>query len=462
MKRILILLVFTIGCIAQVPPSVTECTPSDTELIAHEGDAITFSCDVSDTTNNVSYSWYINDEKVADTNQYTFSESEGDYTVLLKISGRGTTISHQWDVMVVKSPDFKKIQERIERIRGLLYKNPVIIVQITRNQMRKNITDGLEEDKEDVTIEQKIYTALHVWDTQQDLYEVYLDVITAQVASYYDSGDHTFYEVVDPGAPLVYREFIASHELIHALQDQYSYLDTEFENDDKALAFLCVVEGDAMVHQFQYLEYMTINERSDLFEYIRTMDVQVVNPFLENLLMLRYDLGYEFVASMSVFGVDALYEDLPESTEQVMHIEKYRAHELPEPVEVPDISGWEQIDHNVLGEAVIMTILKEHIPLFTAAEAAAGWGGDAYGYYEQGDQFILMINTVWDTEKDSKEFYDAYYNFSLSWSNESIENISEGIYKTPTGYLALVRNKTHVIIIESSSLQAVQHALSAA
>ncbi len=410
----------------------------------------------------MSYSWYINDEKVADTNQYTFSESQGDYTVLLEISNRRTTISHQWDVIVVESPDFEKIQERIERIRGLLYKNPVTIVQITQNQMRKNIAEGLEEDLEDSLIEQKIYTALHVWDAGQNLYEVYLDVVTAHVASYYNTEDHTFYEVIEPDAPLVYREFIASHELIHALQDQYSYLDIEFENDDKALAFLCVVEGDAMFYQFQYLDYMTFNERNDLFEYINALDIPVVNPFLEDLLLLRYDLGYEFVATMSIFGVDALYEDLPKSTEQVMHIEKYRAHEPPVvPVEVPDIPGWEQIEHNVLGEAVVMTILNEHIPSYTAAEAAAGWGGDAYGYYEQGDQYILMINTVWDTEEDSKEFFDAYYNFTLSWSDEYIEKISGGIYKTKTGYVALIRNKKQVIIVESSSLEAVQEALSA-
>lgn len=461
MKKVLILLVFITGCIAQPPPSITECTPADTELIAYEGNTITFSCSVPDNVTNIDYSWYINNEKVADTKQYIFSESEGIYTVLLEISNKRQIVSRQWDVTVVKSPNFNILQEQMERIRGLLYKNPVTIKQITRNQMRENIIEGLEEDQENALLEQKIYTALHVWNPQQSLYEVYLDVLTVHVASYYDTEDHTFYEVIDPGTPLVYREFIAAHELIHALQDQYSYLDTEFENDDKALAFLCVVEGDAMFHQFQYLDSMTFNERKDLFEYINTLDAPVVNPFLENVLMLRYDLGYEFVVTMSIFGVDTLYEDLPESTEQVMHIEKYRAHESPHSVEVPDISGWDQIGHNVLGEALIMTILQEFIPSLTAAEAAAGWGGDAYGYYEQNDQHILMINTVWDTEKDSKEFFDAYYKFSLSWSDESIQGILEDIYKTPTGYLALIRKKKRVIIVESSSLEAVQEALSA-
>jgi hypothetical protein len=41
--------------------------------------------------------------------------------------------------------------------------------------------------------------------------------------------------------------------------------------------------------------------------------------------------------------------------------------------------------------------------------AAAGWGGDRYALYEgpRGQVFLAQVS-VWDTENDAREFFDAY------------------------------------------------------
>jgi len=41
--------------------------------------------------------------------------------------------------------------------------------------------------------------------------------------------------------------------------------------------------------------------------------------------------------------------------------------------------------------------------------AAAGWAGDRYGLYEgpNGQEFLSQL-TVWDTENDAREFFEAY------------------------------------------------------
>lgn len=462
MKRIYALLIIvTIGCIAQKPPHFGECSPEDAVLSVNQEETIAFSCTASDPdTEELEYTWYVNGEEVSDNQWYNFAMDAGEYTVSLEVSDGTTIISRQWDVTVLGLPNFEKVQDRLERIRGLKFLESVNIIVIDRTQLRQNLMADLEEDREDIEIEKNIYVALHVMEPETDLYQVYVDLLTTQVASYYDTEDHTFYEVVDPDEPVIYREFIAAHEFVHALQDQYHYLDHEFDNDEEQLAFLCVVEGDAVFHQYMYLDEMTSIEIRALFDYIHTFDIPVVNALLENLIMLRYELGLAFVTEMSTSGIDNLYKKLPLSTEQVMHPEKYRTYERPILVEIPSIPGWEQLAYNVLGEAVLQTILNEHIDAQTAAEAAQGWGGDSYGYYEKGDNYLFLMNTFWDTQNDAAEFFEAYYDFTLSWSEENIKKISENMYETPTGFLALFQRGNQVFIAESPSLEAVTEALS--
>lgn len=459
MKRIIIFLFITLGCIAQEPFRFEQYEPKDAVLTIDQGEIIEFSCIAfHEETPDLTYTWYVNDEKVSETPEYTFTKGEGDYTITVEVSDGETVLSRQWSVTVVGAPDFEKIQKTVERIRDLKFLEPVNRVVIDRDQMRENLMTDLEERRDEILIEQKFYTALHVWDPKNDLYQVYVDMYTEQTASYYDTDDHTFYEVVEPDAPLVYREFVAAHELIHVLQDQHGYLDFDSDNEDEHLAFLCIVEGDAMYHQYTYFYKMSQDKRKLFFDYADTLDIPLVNRFLENLLMLRYDLGFEFITGTDA-DIDSLYERLPISSEQVMHPEKYEQNELPITVEIPSIPGWEPLTENVLGEAFIMTFLKEYIAEDTAVQAAAGWGGDAYAYYEKGIDYLLVVNTFWDTESDAVEFLKAYYDFTVSWSGNGVKKVGE-LYETPTGFLALIQNQNQVIIVESSSYEVVDTVLS--
>jgi hypothetical protein len=458
---ILLILSLIAGCLNQEPPYFERCEPVEPTLSISQGDVIEFSCTASDPdTKDLAYVWYVNGERVSDTYWYDFEMEEGTYSVLMEVSDGTSSISRQWEVEVVNTPDFEKIQSRLEDIRGLLFIAPVQRVEIDRDQLRAILMESLSEDSEDIALEKRLYVAMHLMDSSVDLYQVYVDMLTTQIASYYDTSDHIFYEVIDQDAPLIYREFIAAHEFTHALQDQYGFLEGEFDNEDAHLAFLCVIEGDAMFHQYKYLDKMTFKEKKMLFDYVNNLDIPEVNRFLENIMMLRYSLGLEFIAFMSLHDIDSLYDNLPVSSEQVMHPEKYIMKEEPVTVVIPSLSGWIALDEDVLGEAFIQTMLREHINGKEAGEAAEGWGGDAYGYYERGDTYLYVLNTVWDTEWDASEFFDAYLLFTRSWSENHIEEINGYLYKTPAGYLALVRHGKEVLIAESPSLDALTEVLS--
>ncbi|MBU7038057.1 MAG: hypothetical protein HXS52_08995 [Theionarchaea archaeon] len=462
MKRTFILLIIISGCIGQQQLSFQSCSPAEQAVTIVEGEELEFSCILTEPQ-NASYTWLVDGEIVSQLSSFTFSEEPGAYTVALEVTNGRKTISNGWEITVEESPeslDFPAIESRVEVIRGLKFLEPVRRVIIGRMEMRENFLESMQEEKEAIEIEQKVYEALHVWNPEDSLFQVHVDVLTEQVASYYDTGDHTFYQVVDLGSPLAYREFIASHELIHALQDQHDYLDFDTENDDEYLAFLCLVEGDALFHEYEYLYKMPYQKQGAIFNYIKNLNVPVVNSFLENLLTVRYDLGINFIIEMRMISIDSLYERLPSSTEQIIHPDKYMSNEQPILSDVPVMPGWELIAENTLGEAFIATVLKEYLDAEQADAAASGWGGDSYGYYEWLDEYLFIINSYWDTEEDASEFFIAYYDFTASWSNGIVKKSGSTMYEIPTGFISFVWKGNQVTVIEASSREAVEQALS--
>lgn len=77
----------------------------------------------------------------------------------------------------------------------------------------------------------------------------------------------------------------------------------------------------------------------------------------------------------------------------------------PQPTE-----GWHRIESDVNGEWTYYLILDQFLSAPAESKrAAAGWAGDRYGLYEgPNGQLFLSQLTVWDTENDAREFFDAY------------------------------------------------------
>jgi hypothetical protein len=115
--------------------------------------------------------------------------------------------------------------------------------------------------------------------------------------------------------------------------------------------------------------------------------------------------------------VEKLYTDYPpQSTEQILHPEKWLAREAPARFQWPNfhriaaLREWELLDNDVLGEFQWRTIFKEQGLAAEAEAAAAGWGGDRYAVFKRkdSDATLLLLRTSWDTDSDAREFADAY------------------------------------------------------
>jgi hypothetical protein len=144
---------------------------------------------------------------------------------------------------------------------------------------------------------------------------------------------------------------------------------------------------------------------------------------LRETLLYPYTTGLTFAQGAFATGgwaaVDALYADMPESTEQILHPEKWTAREAPVKVSLPkrlaaDLGkGWSVALQDTFGELQLGIWLRD-IGAPGADAAAAGWGGDRLGVLEgPGDAWAVVMSTTWDSAAEATEF-EAAVGSSLS------------------------------------------------
>lgn len=299
-----------------------------------------------------------------------------------------------------------------------------------------------------------------------------VSVLTEQIAGYYNPKTQQFYLAdwieLDGIKPVI------AHELTHALQDQHFNL-RRFEewpkNDsDAELAAHALVEGDATVLMMQYV--MVSPQRAlALFKSMGTTQSEQLDRApraLRETLMFPYERGMTWAANLHKRGgwelVSGAYDNLPKSTEQILHPEKYFAREEPLKItDWPNVSnllgkGWRVLDHDVNGEWGYYLILDEYLKAKSESIiASAGWGGDRYVLYEgpNAGDVLLVQYTHWDTEKDAQEFYAAYlkrtnqrYKDAGGAQTPGDKSSTRAVWTTNEGDVVVERRGQRVLIAE--------------
>ncbi len=252
-----------------------------------------------------------------------------------------------------------------------------------------------------------------------------IKLLTEQVAGYYDPKAQQFY--LADWIELDGQKPVMAHELTHALQDQHFNLK-RFDkwpkgDSDAELAAHALIEGDATLAMMRYLEKHPLIALA----FLKSSQDTSVEQFkhapraLRESLMFPYMEGSTWATQVYRRGgwamVSQAFTKLPQSTEQILHAEKYFAYEPPVKLTLPNFTlalgpGWKRIDNDVSGEWGYYLALDEYLNDVTQSKrAAAGWGGDRFALYEgpqKSDVFLAQV-TAWDTAADAKEFFDAYY-----------------------------------------------------
>ncbi len=346
----------------------------------------------------------------------------------------------------------------------------------SRTDIERMVTlESKSEDKlEEIRRQEVILKRLGLAPKDFDYRSLMIKSSGASIAGYYLPSTKSFY--LADWIPIEGQKPVMAHELTHALQDQHFDL-SRFEKipkseSDYRLAFKSLIEGDAMAVMTVYRlrnPQMDMKYEMAMRKAMGTPDYELSNKIphgLSETSYFPYKQGGEWVGRLYNRGgwnaITSAFKNPPQSTEQILHLEKYLRNEAPVKIELPDLSSmlgpdWKQIEYNVNGEWGYYQILIDFLSGTEETErAAAGWGGDRFTAYENSKHNVLFAAmTAWDSDKDAKEFYNAYskrtdklYGATLRVDG-ILPNTLEAIYwQTNTGKVILFRNASKVLILE--------------
>lgn len=368
------------------------------------------------------------------------------------------------------------VLKETSEIRQLAILRPVKSGAQTRVEIERMLIKNMDEDTtpEELHASEITLKKLGMIPTDMQLRPFIISLLTEQVAGYYDPKAQQFY--LADWIDLDGQKPVMAHELAHALQDQHFNLrrfDKWPKGDaDAELAAHALIEGDATL----LMQYYIMRNPLRALAFMRSIEangagsselIDKAPRALRESLLFPYQQGMEFVSQLYKRDgwkqISLAYTELPQSTEQILHAEKYFAREAPVKLELPDVSNslganWKRVDYDVNGEWGYYLLLDEFLKSRTESRAAAaGWGGDRYSVYNEpksGAVFIAQLS-VWDTANDAIEFFDAYarrttarYGDIVASGETSREDYQSSAWRTKEGDVLMERRGSRVLIVE--------------
>ncbi|PYO10172.1 MAG: hypothetical protein DMD30_03610 [Gemmatimonadetes bacterium] len=339
----------------------------------------------------------------------------------------------------------------IEKAVGLKYKTPPKVETRSNEQVRefviKQLTDSLATH--DIDGQEAAYKRLGMIPDTLKLKPFLTSLLEEQIVGYYDPHTKVLY-VVD-GAPKDMASMTITHELVHALQDQYISLDSVQkirDDNDRLSAAQSVFEGQAVYEQISIMlggSNIAINLpggwdriREMIRENQASMPIFAAAPkVIQETLIFPYLSGAEFYRNYKERKSGSIiYKDMPVSTEQIIHPAAFfGTRDNPTRVTLGTLANATKVYENDLGEFETRLFLYQQLnDQNEAVRGASGWDGDRYAVVNtpQGQGIVWL--TVWDSPVEGGEFFhlagqavEARYSTKVaSGSTELVKKYSGG------------------------------------
>ena len=315
---------------------------------------------------------------------------------------------------------------------GLPARGPIRLATRSRDDLEAylvaQMTEQLPPERLDAVV--RTYARLGLVPEDIELEPLLRSLLLEQVVGYYDPARDTLYVVDRVDVSQV--EPVLLHEIVHALQDQYIDLDSlmqaNLETNDRGTAAQAALEGHATFAMLEWQLADLMGGEADL----------TALPGLEGLLgddplaaagiempvlgeapaVIRESLLFPYLGGLvflqkhwasSRGRVPPLGPDMPVSTEQVLHPDRFQPGLVDMPTDVRFLEepppGWSEVYADDLGELETRLLLREFLPDREEADrAAAGWDGDRFRLLDGPAGEVLVWATVWDTDRDALEF----------------------------------------------------------
>jgi hypothetical protein len=312
----------------------------------------------------------------------------------------------------------RRMMPVVARAAQLPFKREPAVLRRSREQVREYVMHKLDQDLPPAELD-GLQAALRVFGLIPDTLELrptLIELLTEQIAGYYDPDSGALYIPADI-EPFQLR-VVVSHELVHALQDQYVPLDsiiTQKRRNDRRSAAQAILEGQATFAQIPVLMPEQRPESLPLGWFweqrvVAARQQAQMAQFASAPLWLREGLIFPYLG-----GADfvvwfrrnrpgrSLLGAIPTSTEQILHPDRYAAGDEPTDLvfarpPAPDSVRYE----DGLGEFETRLLLQQHLGDETeAALLASGWDGDRYQVLGAS---ALVWYSVWDDPQAADRF----------------------------------------------------------
>ncbi len=344
-----------------------------------------------------------------------------------------------------------------------------------------------------------------------DFKAVLVQVYSEEIAAFYDPRTKTMHLIEEPaekankapgflelllgktgGFDKEENKTVIAHELTHALADQHYDLkalqDAVKGDDDRDLALAALIEGEAMLAMMgaqmqdwegEQIAQLPAKELDQIFSMLGPLlpsmgggpSLKSAPAILRESLLFPYLKGLVFCASLANAdgwkAVDAAYGNIPQSTEQILHPEKYQTHlDLPQAITFKPLDageGWVEAGQNVVGELQLSVLLRDK----GGRKAAAGWDGDRFAVFERPDGALgLVWRTTWDSEADAEEFAHSYARFQtgkLGAGAIEPDAAPEMLTRDHAGAVHTVQRRgSDVVVVEGFSKEATERLVASA
>ena len=361
----------------------------------------------------------------------------------------------------------------VEESRGLPFLEIPVVTILDEADFSARVRETMEEDldSDEIAGDQAVFELLGMLDDTIDLFQFIVDLYTEQVAGFYDPDIGELVVPVSSDGITPLQEITIAHELVHALTDQHFDFNDVHEDlidngtGDDEYGVLGLVEGDATYQQFLFLESMDPSTAANAVLESLSYDTSILDAaprWIQQDLAFPYEHGLVFTAFLVNEGglkaVDEVYLDLPVSSEQILHPEKYVRAEGPSELSVPTVAldGWELFDEATFGEWGIRLLLMDSLTPGETTQAAAGWGNDAYTVFLRGEDTAIAWVYEGETIEDAEDLANglvAHIRGTMD-AGPAVEDGGGLLYDTGSTYVFIDRVDQEIFFIASSDHEA--------
>ena len=319
----------------------------------------------------------------------------------------------------------------LSKITGFKPLKPIQRDVIGRDQVKRFLEDRIKEEikPEELRAEELTLKKFGFVPQDFDLKKTTVELLTEQAAAFYDYRKKRLY-VLDSNSNAM-QEIALVHELAHALADQQfnlaKFVDRAGESDDGAMARLAVMEGQATWLMSEYMAQKMGLSLKKSPAIVQLMSQQTAASggqfpvfdkaplYLRETLLFPYTQGMLFqqavVEKEDQAAFASVFRRPPESTQQILHPEKYFAAEKPASprlAEFRERGSYRVLAEGSIGELDYSILLRQYVSQKDAEAIAPRWKGGQYRLWEhrkQRGKTVLAYSSEWADPNAAKEFF---------------------------------------------------------